>query len=84
MWSFTQGPPRATVATLDACTRCGRDDRLVRDDGPTICRICLLAWGSYAAVVSSGRTAREPAVTELLHWTHRVPILACPLCRAGR
>ncbi len=77
-----------------ACVRCGGTDRVVEDDGTPVCIVCILAWGSYAAMVSAPRPEpevavhtephRDPTVTALLHWSHRVPVADCPLCAARR
>ncbi len=50
-------PPR-----LDTCRRCGGDRRLILDDGPPICRTCLMAWVWLARAVSSGETIAEPSI----------------------
>jgi hypothetical protein len=49
-------------ARLDRCRRCGRDGWLILDDGPPICRICLMAWVWLAKAVSSGETIAEPSI----------------------
>ncbi|HEX9044262.1 MAG TPA: hypothetical protein VF802_04470 [Candidatus Limnocylindrales bacterium] len=74
------------------CFRCGSEDRVIEDDGVPICLVCVFAWGSYAAMVSAPsarpevavetKPHRDPTVTALLHWSHRVPVADCPLCTA--
>jgi hypothetical protein len=86
--------PGDRARTRVPCVRCGGDDRVVADDGTPVCMVCILAWGSYAAMVSASEpelelavqagARRDPTVTALLHWSHRVPIADCPLCLARR
>jgi hypothetical protein len=47
---------------VDRCRRCGGDRRLIVDDGPAICRVCLMAWVWLAGAVSSGETIPEPGI----------------------
>ena len=49
----------------DTCRRCGGDRRLIIDDGPPICRTCLMAWVWLARAVSSGETIPEPGIARL-------------------
>ena len=50
-------PPRT-----EGCRRCGRERWLILDDGPALCRICLMAWVWLARAVSSGETIAEPSI----------------------
>lgn len=77
-----------------SCFRCGTEERVVDDDGAPVCMVCILAWGSYAGMISVSEPEpdvavhvephRDPTVTALLHWSHRVPVVDCPLCLARR
>jgi hypothetical protein len=55
-------PPR-----VERCRRCGRDRWLIVDDGPAVCRICLMAWVWLAGAVSSGETIAEPSIGARRH-----------------
>jgi hypothetical protein len=59
-------PPR-----MDHCRRCGGERRLIVDDGPPICRICLMAWVWLARAVSSGESIAEPNIGAMRHATPR-------------
>lgn len=84
-----------TTATSTArCVRCSGTERVIAGDGPPICLICVLGWGSYAALAAGSSeperagtpapvVGRDPTVTALLHWSHRVPVAGCPLCGAA-
>lgn len=82
--------PIATSPPL-VCIRCSGTERLIADDGDPVCLLCVLGWGSYAALAAgpaeperaTASVGRDPTVTALLHWSHRVPVAGCPLC-AGR
>ncbi len=71
----------AALGTGDACFRCGRTTRVIRDDGPTVCWSCLFAWGAYAADVAAGTASRGPSLIEHLHWSHRGRRPDCEFCR---
>jgi hypothetical protein len=64
------------------CERCGRTEHVIDGDGPTICRVCLFAWGHYSRVILRGRVVREAGGIQLRHASHDYPSLGCPLCRA--
>ena len=71
-----------TVAAPDTCIRCGSTRHLVTDDGPTRCRACIMAWGSYAAAITTSTGPHERSRSELGHLDHTVPRLGCLLCAA--
>ncbi|HET7677230.1 MAG TPA: hypothetical protein VFK38_05195 [Candidatus Limnocylindrales bacterium] len=48
----------AEVGLTEHCARCGAVGRLVVGDGPSVCRVCILAWTRYA-VLASGPTITE-------------------------
>jgi ribosomal protein S14 len=64
------------------CGRCGRTGHLIAGDGPTVCRICLLAWGHYTATILRGAVVHEVGGVQLRHASHETPLPGCPLCRA--
>ena len=66
------------------CERCGRADHLIDGDGPTICRVCLFAWGHYSRVILRGHVVREAGGVQLRHAAHEYPTLGCPLCRGNQ
>ena len=69
------------VPILPACSRCGRQDGLVTDDGPIVCHTCLLAWGDYARLLHPPAAApAEPGSADFAHARHAVPYLGCYLC----
>ena len=69
------------MAAVARCGRCGRTDHLINGDGPTICRICLFAWGHYSRFILRGHVVREAGGVQLRHAAHHYPMLGCPLCR---
>jgi hypothetical protein len=69
------------MADVARCRRCGRTDHLIDGDGPTICRICLFAWGHYSRFILRGLVVREAGGVQLRHAAHDYPMLGCPLCR---
>ena len=71
-------------STLMTCSRCGGAIHLIEDDGPTVCRTCVLAWGQFGAAIVSGRSAHEPSRFEVAHLDHVVPELGCLLCAFTR
>lgn len=86
------GPGLPRLALEAVCARCAGTDRLILGDGEPVCMVCVLGWGSYARL-AGGETSetetvgaaipkRDQTVTALLHWSHRVPVLDCPLCSA--
>jgi ribosomal protein S14 len=85
MQSFA-APHPWTQAALAArrCERCGRRDHVIEGDGPSICRVCLFAWGHYSRLILRGRAVREAGGIQLRHAAHDYPILGCPLCRADQ
>ena len=64
------------------CERCGRTEHIIDGDGPTVCRVCLFAWGHYSAVILRGHVVREAGGAPLRHASHEHPISGCALCRA--
>lgn len=73
----------ATVSVLrrsPRCARCRTTRHLITGDGPAVCRVCVLAWGWVARLVTSGPFIREPGDPELRHAEHRVPSLGCRAC----
>jgi hypothetical protein len=62
------------------CARCGRNEHVVDGDGPSVCRVCIFAWGHYSAVILRGRIVREVGGVQLRHAGHDHPMLGCPLC----
>ena len=50
-------PPRTA-----RCGRCAGERWLIVDDGPPICRLCLMAWVWLARAVSSGESIAEPSI----------------------
>ena len=62
------------------CRRCGGDRRLILDDGPPICRTCVMAWVWLARAITSGETIAEPHIATMRHAEHLRPHLGCPLC----
>lgn len=84
--------PDTPTAVPVSCIRCSGTERVIADDGVPVCLLCVLGWGSYAALAAGpgaeperagAVVGRDPTVTALLHWSHRVPVAGCPLC-AGR
>ena len=73
-------PLRATTEMTDRCRRCGGDRRLILDDGPPICRTCVMAWVWLARAISGGEMIAEPHITTMRHAEHVRPRLGCPLC----
>lgn len=71
-------------ASRPSCCRCDREDFLIEGDGPTVCRVCVFAWGGLGAAVRTGSVVPEVGGLQLRHAAHETPLLACPLCRAGR
>jgi hypothetical protein len=71
---------RATTPTTERCRRCGGDRRLILDDGPPICRTCVMAWAWLARAITGGETIAEPHIITMRHAEHLRPQLACPLC----
>lgn len=63
------------------CERCGRTEHLIDGDGPAMCRVCVLAWGHYSALILRGQVVREVGGVQLRHTAHDDPTLDCPLCR---
>ena len=80
-WTPDEVPDRA--GPDPHCERCGRIDRLITDDGPTTCRVCVMAWTAYAAVVATGAVTPEPGGAALAHLDHVVPRLGCASCHAA-
>ena len=70
--------------TRMTCSRCGGASHLIADDGPTVCRTCVLAWGQLGAAIVSGYRPHEPSRFELAHVDHLVPELGCLLCAFTR
>ena len=68
-------------ATGERCRRCGGERWLIRDDGPAICRTCVMAWTWLAKAVTGGETIAEPHITQMRHAEHLRPEAGCPLCR---
>ena len=66
------------------CVRCGRTERLIVDDGPTVCRICVIAWTGFAADLSCGEVTAEPDRIELAHREHDALTLGCVWCLSVR
>jgi hypothetical protein len=66
------------------CDRCGRTRRLIDDDGPPICRLCVMAWAWFARAVTAGEVIVEPSLALLRHVDHMRPVLGCPICASGR
>lgn len=85
--------PTEPIPGPTPCFRCGGTERVIGGEGRPICLLCVLGWGSYAALVvgesapepqaATVAAGRDPTVTALLHWSHRAPVADCPLC-AGR
>ena len=65
------------------CERCGRTEHVIDGDGPSICRVCVFAWGDYSRVILRGLVVRETGGVQLRHAAHDDPVVGCPLCRAG-
>jgi hypothetical protein len=65
--AFFVGPSErdeVTVPVLPTCSRCGGRSLVIEDDGPDVCWVCVVAWGSYAGLVTapaSGETEDAPA-----------------------
>ena len=59
----------------------GTPDRWRR---PSVCRVCLFAWGHYATVILRGLVVREAGGVQLRHAGHDYPMPGCPLCRTDR
>ena len=78
-------PVGTTIAPVAArCRRCGRERWLIVDDGPSICRICLMAWVWLARTITAGEAIVEPDIVAMRHFEHEVPTPGCPLCtRSG-
>jgi hypothetical protein len=72
---------RTTTHATWRCRRCGGGRRLILDDGPPICRTCVMAWVWLARAVTSGETIAEPHIATMRHAEHLRPHLGCPLCR---
>jgi hypothetical protein len=70
----------ATTDTTERCRCCGGDRRLILNDGPAICRTCLMAWVWLARAITGGETIAEPHITTMRHTEHLRPHLGCPLC----
>lgn len=78
-------PVGTTIAPAGArCRRCGRERWVIVDDGPAICRICLMAWVWLARAITGGETIAEPDIVAMRHAEHAHPRLGCPLCAADR
>jgi len=75
------GLTRASRARSERCRRCAGERWLIRDDGPAICRICVMAWSWLASAVTGGETIPEPHITTMRHAEHVRPETGCPLCR---
>ena len=71
---------RTATDTADRCRRCGGDRRLILDDGPPICRTCVMAWVWLARAINGGETIAEPHIATMRHVEHLRPRLGCPLC----
>jgi len=72
---------RTTPQATGRCRRCGGDRRLILDDGPPICRTCVMAWVWLARAITSGETIAEPHIATMRHAEHLRPHPGCPLCR---
>ena len=68
----------------DGCVRCGRAERLISGDGPTVCRVCVIAWTGFAAELSRGQVVAEPDRIELAHREHRDLTPGCIWCHSLR
>ena len=66
------------------CERCGRTEHVIDGDGPTVCRVCLFAWGHLSDVILRGRVVREAGGVQLRHAAHDHPAVGCPLCRVDQ
>lgn len=62
------------------CGRCHSTRRLVTDDGPVVCWPCLVAWGSFAGLVTAGPTAIEPVMVSMCRTGHHRPRPGCAWC----
>ena len=53
----------ARLPERSVCSRCGEAQRLIRDDGPPVCRTCILAWGHLGRrrLHREGTPRTEPA-----------------------
>jgi hypothetical protein len=67
-----------------SCRRCGRREHVIDGDGSSVCRVCLFAWGSYAAALGGGKVIPEIGGIRLRHAAHAVPRPGCALCRADQ
>jgi ribosomal protein S14 len=66
------------------CERCGRSEHVVDGDGPSVCRVCIFAWGHYSTVILRGLIVHEVGGVQLRHAAHAYPTLGCPLCRTDQ
>ena len=66
------------------CERCGRTEHVIDGDGPTICRVCLFAWGAFLGGDPRGRVVREVAAPRSVTRPMTHPMAGCPLCPADR
>ena len=65
---------------IQSCRRCGQARWLIDGDGPPICRICVMAWSSFARAVTRGEAIAEPSIVAMRHLDHTRPALGCPMC----
>jgi ribosomal protein S14 len=77
-------PENHTWMARPRCGRCGRSEHVIDGDGPSICRICLFAWGHYSGLVLRGLVVHEVGGVQLRHAAHDYPMVGCPLCRADQ
>ena len=57
---------------------------MIDGDGRAVCRVCLFAWGHYAAAILGGSVVHEAGGIRLRHTSHVAPVVGCALCRVER
>ncbi|HEY5629886.1 MAG TPA: hypothetical protein VIR16_10280 [Candidatus Limnocylindrales bacterium] len=72
--------PSFRLAGQPACARCHSTEHLLTGDGRLVCWPCALAWGSFAALVTTGPSTIEPVMVATCRTGHHRPRPGCAWC----